>query len=222
MSDVDGILGGHSPGSQSKTSRDDGGKTLGNGGDGESHGDLEIVDGSLDPGSSVSGVVEMSNINGPDGDADEGDDLGQLLTEFVELLLERSLDFFGLSHFISDLANGGVDTSSDDDTTSLAGGNIGAGEDNVLLVLVDGSWIRNRITVFDDGDRFSGQNRLVNTEGGGVNLTKTKISRNLVTNRDLNDVSGNNIHSLHLLNTISVGSDNFACLRLILFQCLNS
>merc|ERR1719438_771705 len=167
MSDVDGILGGHSPGSQSKTGRDDGGKTLGNGGDGESDGDLEIVDGSLDPGSSVSGVVEMSNVDGPDGDADEGDDLGELFAKFIELLLERSLDFFSLSHFISDLANSGVDTSSNDDTTSLAGGNIGAGEHNVLLVLVDGSGIRNRITVFDDGDRFSSQDGLVNTEGGG-------------------------------------------------------
>ncbi len=38
----------------------------------------------------MSGVVEVSDVDGPDSDADEGDDLGQLLTELVELLLKRS------------------------------------------------------------------------------------------------------------------------------------
>ena len=67
----------------------------------------------------MGGVVEMSNVDGPDGDTDEGDDLGELLTEFVELLLKGSLDFFGLAHLSSDAADGGVQAGANDDTSGL-------------------------------------------------------------------------------------------------------
>lgn len=70
-----GILLGHSSGSQGETGGDDSGQTFWDGSDGQSNSDLEIVDGTLDPGASVSGVVEVTNIDGPDGNADDGNDL---------------------------------------------------------------------------------------------------------------------------------------------------
>ena len=115
----DGVLLGHTAGAKSQAGGDDSGQTLRDGGDGESDGNLEVVDGALHPGSSVSGVVEVSDVDDPDGDADEGDDLGQLLTELVELLLKRGLDLLGLAHLGTDAADGGVQAGADDDTASL-------------------------------------------------------------------------------------------------------
>ena len=152
----------------------------------------------------MSRVVEVSNVDGPDSNANESDDLGKLLTKFIELLLEGCLDLLRLSHFITDLADSGVGSSTDDDTPGLAGSNIGSGEDDVLLVLVDGSGIGNGITVLDDGDRLTGQDRLIYTKSGGVDLNETEVSGDFVTNRDLDDVSGNNVDSFDFLDTISV------------------
>lgn len=58
----------------------------------------------LDPGATVSGVVEVANVDSPDGNANEGDNLGQLLTELVEFLLQGSLDLLSLRHLSTDLA----------------------------------------------------------------------------------------------------------------------
>ena len=45
---------------------------LRDGGDGESHSDLEVVDGALDPAAAVRGVVEVSDVDRPHGDTDQG------------------------------------------------------------------------------------------------------------------------------------------------------
>lgn len=42
----------------------------------QSHGDLEVVDSTSDPGASVDGVIEMSDIDDPHSDADQCNDLG--------------------------------------------------------------------------------------------------------------------------------------------------
>ena len=67
----------------------------------------------------MSRVVEVTDVDGPNSDTDEGDDLGQLLTEFVELLLEWGLDLFGLAHFGTDAADGGVQAGTDNNTAGL-------------------------------------------------------------------------------------------------------
>ena len=72
--------------------------TFWNSGNGEGDSYFEVVDCSLNPRSSVSRVVEVSDVDGPDSDANEGDHLGQLLSEFVKLLLEGGLDLLSLSH----------------------------------------------------------------------------------------------------------------------------
>ena len=104
----------------------------------------------------MGGVIEVSNVDGPDSDTDEGDDLGKLLAELVELLGEGSLDLLGLSHLVSDLADGGGGTSADDNAPGLSGSDIGSGEHDVLLVLVDGPGVGDWVAVLNDGDRLSG------------------------------------------------------------------
>ena len=51
----------------------------------------------------MDGVVEVSDVDRPDGNADDGNELGKLLAEFVELLCKRSLFGFSRGHFIADL-----------------------------------------------------------------------------------------------------------------------
>merc|ERR1719305_1698285 len=85
------VLGSHPPGSKSKAGGDDSRETFRDGGDGKGDGDLEVVDGSLDPGATVSGVVEVANVDCPHGNADQGDHLGELLAKLVKLLLQGGL-----------------------------------------------------------------------------------------------------------------------------------
>merc|ERR1712223_1241970 len=149
------VLGSHPPGSKSKAGGDDGGQTLRDGGDSESDGDLEVVDGSLDPGATVSGVVEVTNVDRPHVNADQSDHLGKLLAELVQLLLQGGLDLLGSHHGFVDLANGGVGASADNDAPGLARGDIGAGEDDVLLVLVDCPGVGHGVAVLDHRDRLT-------------------------------------------------------------------
>ena len=47
-------------------------------------------------------------------------DLGQLLSELIELLLQGGLRLLGLGHLGADAADGGVDTGAAHNTTGLA------------------------------------------------------------------------------------------------------
>merc|ERR1711887_175931 len=114
------ILGSHPPGSESQTGGDDSRKTLRDGGDCESDSNLEVVDGSLDPGSTVGGVVEVANVDRPDGNADKGNHLGKLLCKVIKLLLEGGLDLLSGDHGLVDLANCGGGSSANDNTPGLA------------------------------------------------------------------------------------------------------
>ena len=82
------VLGGHTTGTQSQTGGDDSGQTLGDGGDGKSNGNLEVVDGALDPGATVSGVVEVTNVDGPDGNTDKSDNLDKRQSNNKELYIQ--------------------------------------------------------------------------------------------------------------------------------------
>merc|ERR1711887_387060 len=115
-----GVLGSHPPGSESQTGGDDSRKTLRDGGNGESDGNLEVVDGSLDPGSTVGGVVEVANVDCPDGNADKCDHLGKLLCKVIKLLLEGGLDLLSGDHGLIDLANRGGGSSANNNTPGLA------------------------------------------------------------------------------------------------------
>lgn len=70
-------------------------------------------------------VVEVTNVDKPDGHTDEGDDLGQLLPKLVQLLLQRGLVLLSGSHLVSDLANLSTHTSGGHNAHGLAGCNVG-------------------------------------------------------------------------------------------------
>ena len=144
-----GVLLGHATSTQSQASGNYGGETFRDGSHSQGNGNLEIVDGTLDPRSTVSRIVEVADINSPDGDTNDGDDLRQLFTEFVQFLLKRSLDFLGFRHFRTNLADGGVEASTDNNTAGFTSGDVGAREKNILFVLVDGSGVWYRFGVLD-------------------------------------------------------------------------
>ncbi len=52
-------------------------------------------------------------------------------------------------------------------------GNVGARENNVLLVLVHSSGVGDSLVVLDDGHRLTSQDGLVNSQGGGVDLDQS-------------------------------------------------
>ena len=87
------------------------------------------------------------------------------------------------SAFLSpDSTNGCVESSSDDDTACLAGRDVCPGEDDVLLVLVDGPGIRDGVGVLDDRHRLAGQDGLVDSQRGRHDLHDPDVSRDLVAN----------------------------------------
>lgn len=68
-------------------------------------------------------VVEVGNVDEPDKDADDSNDLGQSVTEVVELLLERGgLRDLGGDVFV-DVANRSVGTGQNDDGRSVSSNN---------------------------------------------------------------------------------------------------
>uniref|UniRef100_A0AAG5DA10 Uncharacterized protein n=1 Tax=Anopheles atroparvus TaxID=41427 RepID=A0AAG5DA10_ANOAO len=217
----DGVLLGHTARTESQTGGDDSRQTLRDGSDGQRDGDLEVVDGTLDPRATVGGIVEVSDVDGPDGDANQRDDLGQLLTELVQLLLQRRLDLLRLRHFRADLTDGSVQTGADDDTAGLTGRNVGTGEQDVLLVLVDGARVRDGVGVLDHRNRLTGQDGLINADGGGVDLDQADIGRDLVTDGHLHDVTRDDLLGADLLHTGLVAADNLAHLGLVLLQRFN-
>ena len=69
------VLLGHPPGAKSQASGDDSGETFRDSSDGQGNGDLEVVDGTLNPGTTMSGIVEVTNVNSPDSNANQSNDL---------------------------------------------------------------------------------------------------------------------------------------------------
>lgn len=122
----DGVLLRHATRAQGEAGGDDGGQALGDGGHSQGHGDLEVIDRPSHPGAAVDGVTEVADIDDPDGHADEGDDLGELLAKLVQLLLQRRFLLLGGHHLIADLADLCGDAGGDDDAYGTACSNVGA------------------------------------------------------------------------------------------------
>ena len=60
--------------------------------------------------------------------------------------------------------------------------------------------------MLDNRHGLSGEDGLVNSEGGGVDLDDPEVGGHLVSHGDLDDVSGNNLHRLNLLHAVLVRS----------------
>jgi len=219
----DSVLLGHSVGAQSEASGDDGWETLWDGGNGKSDGDFKVVNGTLNPATAVHWVVEVSDVDGPDKHANDGDHFGELLAELVELLGEWGLFGLGLDHGLSDFTDLGVLAGLGDDTEGFAGGDVGAGEEKVDLVLVDGSGVWNGLGALWNGDRLTSQEGLVDSEGGRLDLEDSKIGWDLVTNTDIDHITWHQVTSENLLNlTWSVLSEDLGHGWLVLLESLNS
>lgn len=74
----------------------------------------------------MDGVVEVANVDGPDSNADQRDNLGQLLAELIQLGLQRSLLLLGGSHLVTDLANLSGDTGCHSHTDGFASSDVSA------------------------------------------------------------------------------------------------
>lgn len=219
----DSVLLGHSVGTEGEASGDDGWETLWDSGNSQSNSNLEVVDSALNPATAVHWVVEVSDVDGPHEHANDGDHLGQLLTELVEFLGEWGLLSLGLNHGLSDLTDLGVLAGLDHNTEGLSRSDVGTTEEQVNLVLVDGSGVWHGLGALWNGDRLTSQQGLVDSEGGGLDLEDSEIGWDLVANTDVDHVTWHEVTSKDLLNlTRSVLSEDLGHSWLVLLESLNS
>lgn len=90
----------------------------------QSNSDLEVVDSTTNPGSTMDGVIEVTDVDHPDSNADQRDNLRELLTKLIQFLLQRGLLLLCGSHLVTDFTNLSGYTSSDSDSNSLASSNV--------------------------------------------------------------------------------------------------
>lgn len=195
----DCILGRHLAGAEREASGDDNSETFGNGGDTERNGNLEVVDGALGE-RTVAGIAKVANVDKPDQDADDGNDLCQRVTKLIELLFEgcRLRNLCGDA--LVNVANGGVATGQNDDCVCVSSNDGGAGEEHVDLVLLDGITIGDFLYIFADTLRLAGENGLVDAERVAVDGQDAAVGRDTVADRDGNNVAGNQLVSLDALD----------------------
>jgi hypothetical protein len=218
-----GVFLGHSVGTESQTGGDDGWETFWDSSDGEGDSDFEVVNSTFYPGATVHWVVEVSDVDSPNENADDGDHFRQLFTKLVEFFSQWGLFSFGFNHRFSDFTDFGVLTSFDDNTNSFSGSDIGTGEEKIDFILIDGSSVWNGGVVFGNGNRFSGEESLIDFDGGGFDLEDSDISWDLVTNSNINDIAWNEIAGKNLLNLAwSVLSEDFGHGWFVFFQSFNS
>jgi hypothetical protein len=160
---------------------------------------LQVVDGTLGE-RAVGRIVEMGNVDEPDKDTDDGNDLGESVSKVVELLLKRG----GLRDLRGDvfvnIANGSVGSSKNNDSGSVSSNDCGAREEHVDLVLLDSVGILNGVRVFADTLALSGQDTLVDAEAVAVDRQNSAVGRNAITHGDLDDVSRDQFVCLDALN----------------------
>lgn len=201
------ILSRHLTGTQSKTSGDDNRKTLGNGSHTQGDGNLEVVDSTLGP-AAMTGVVEVGNVDQPDEDADNGNDLGQVVTKVVEFLLQggRLRDLSGDA--LVDISNSGVGASQDDNGLCTSSNNSGSREEHVNLILLDSLIIvDDRGGVFSNALALSGQDSLINRKAVALDGNNTAVGGNSISNRNGNNVARNKVVGLDSGYVTTVADD---------------
>jgi hypothetical protein len=166
---------------------------------------LQVVNGTLSEGA-VGGIVEVGNVDEPDEDTDNGNDLGEGVSKVVELLLERSglRDLGG--DVLVDVANGSVGTSQNNDSGGISSDNGGTREEHVDLVLLDSVVVLDGVCVLADTLALSSQDTLVDTEAVAVDGQNSAVGRNAIAHSHLDNVSGNQLVCLDALN-LSIAND---------------
>lgn len=74
----------------------------------------------------MDGVVEVADVDSPDSNADQRDNLGQLLAKLVQLGLQGCLLLLGGSHLVTDLTDLSGDSGGHSHANGLASSNVGA------------------------------------------------------------------------------------------------
>lgn len=184
----------HLFGSESQTRGDNSGESFRDGGNGKSNSNLEIVDASSHP-TSVDWVREVSEVHHPNEKTDDSNGIRKLLTELVELLLKRSI--FGIDgsglNLLLDSSNGSIHSSVNNNTSSNSVSNNGGREEHVLSVLEEISSRSDLLGLLVNSNGLSGKGSLFNLERNRNQISNSGVGGDLVTNRDLNNVSRNKV-----------------------------
>jgi hypothetical protein len=152
------------------------------------------------------GIVEVGDVDEPDKNTDNGNDLGQSVSKVVELLLERGgLRNLG-GNVLVNIANGSVGSSKNNDSGSISSNDCGTREEHVDLVLLDSVGVLDGVRVFADTLALSGQDTLVDTEAVAVNRQNSAIGRDAIADSDLDNVSRNQLVGLDALN-LAIAND---------------
>ena len=177
---------------------------------------LQVVDGTLGE-RAVGRIVEMGDVDEPDEDTDNGNDLGESVSKVVELLLERGrLRDLGRD-ILMDIANGSVGTSEDNDSGGISSDNGGTREEHVDLALLDSVVVLDGVRVLADTLALSSQDTLVDTEAVAVDRQNSAIGRYAIAHSHLDDVSGNQLVCLDALNLAI--ADDLGDIGRILLKC---
>jgi len=215
------VVLGHLAGSESKTRGNDSGETFWNSSDSKSNSNLEVVDAALDP-ATEDGIIELKEVHGPHQSADDEDDLGELIGELVELLLQWSVSLilFSLVDFGVDAANRGVHTSVSNHADSVSAVNHSGAEEHVLLVLKHLGISSHRFDGLLYRDRFTSERGLASHERNALDFDDSQVGGAKVTSGNLNNVAGDKLDSLELL-PLRV-AQNLALLGLEVHECFQS
>lgn len=213
------VLSGHLPGSEGKAGGDDNGKTFGNSGDTEGHSDLEIVDGALGP-ATVAGVVEVGDVDEPDQDADDSNDLGQAVTEVVELLLQGSgLRDLG-SDALMDVADGSAGSGQNNSGPGATSDDSSSRKQNIDLILKNGLFVVNHSGgILADTLALSSKDGLVDGEAVALNGNDSAVGGDSIADSDGNNVAGDQLLSLDSRNMSSIANDVGLVGRVFLQGC---
>jgi hypothetical protein len=115
----DRVLLGHLFGSEGKACGDHGGKAFWDSGDGKRHGNLEVIDSTVDC-ASMGWIPEVLEVDDPDEDTDDADDFGEHVTKVIQLAFERCLLVYLRRDGLVDITNGRPLAGKDHDSLGIA------------------------------------------------------------------------------------------------------
>ena len=85
--------------------------------------------------------------------------------------------------------------------------------------MVDGSDIRHRVRVFDNRDGFSGENRLIHSQRGRVNLANSDVGGDFIADGDVDHIAGDKLVGADALK--APVTNHFGDFRFVLFERLD-
>ena len=115
----DCVLLGHFFGSESKACGDYGGETFWDGGNSKCYGDLEVIDSTMDY-TSVGWVPEVSEVDDPNEDTNDGDNFGEHVTKVVQLAFKRCLVVYLRCDRLVDVTDGCLLAGKDHNSLGVA------------------------------------------------------------------------------------------------------